>query len=119
MKPKRIIFFGNFGTKNLGNECTLDAIIHVALNRVPGVRLTCLCPAPEDTAARHNISAVGSVAAFSWARSPKWVRRIFRVPVEMLHWAIGIGLMMGTEMFIVPGTGLISDHLTGPYWLAL
>ena len=28
MKPSTVNIFGNFGTQNLGNECTLQAVIH-------------------------------------------------------------------------------------------
>jgi Uncharacterized conserved protein len=57
MKPKLITFFGNFGTQNLGNECTLQAIIYNTLKRLPDAKLQCLCTVPEDTVARHNIPA--------------------------------------------------------------
>lgn len=125
MKPRQIIFFGNFGTQNLGNECTLQAIIHNTLKRVPDARLKCLCTVPEDTAARHNIPAFGFVAASpayaqnqSGQNAPlaKWLRRLFfRMPIELLHWAKGFRLMRGSQMFIVPGTGIVSDYLTGPF----
>ena len=61
-KPKEIIFFGHFGTQNLGNECTLHAIICNTLKRVPDARLKCLCTVPEDTVARHNLPAFGLAA---------------------------------------------------------
>jgi polysaccharide pyruvyl transferase WcaK-like protein len=168
MKQRQIVFFGNFGTQNLGNECTLHAIICSALKRVPDARLKCLCTVPEDTAARHNISAFGFMAASpawlsacarAWrsrrarARSQtvpmqsglsgpprgsavqppkqalngqdqpgeygplaKWLRRLFfRIPIELLHWAKGFRLMRGSHMLIVPGTGIVSDYLTGPF----
>ena len=123
MKPRQIIYFGNFGTQNLGNECTLHAIICNTLKRVPDARLKCLCTVPEDTAARHSMSAFGSVAASpAWLQPgeigplAKWLRRLFfRIPIELLHWAKGFRLMRGSHMLIVPGTGIVSDYLTGPF----
>ena len=123
MKPRQIIYFGNFGTQNLGNECTLHAIICNTLKRVPDARLKCLCTVPEDTAARHSIPAFGSVAASpAWLQPgkygplAKWLRRLFfRIPIELLHWAKGFRLMRGSHMLIVPGTGIVSDYLTGPF----
>ncbi len=122
MKPRRITFFGKFGVQNLGNECTLQAIIHNTLRRMPNVKLVCLCPVPEDTAARHNIPAFSSVAASpawlaSWSGYLKAPLRVlfFRIPVELLHWAKGFRLVMGSYMLIVPGTGIVSDYLTGPF----
>ena len=122
MKSRRITFFGQFGVQNLGNECTLQAIIHNTLRRMPDVKLVCLCPVPEDTAARHNIPAFSSDAASpawlaSWSSYLKAPLRVlfFRIPVELLHWAKGFRLVMGSYMLIVPGTGIVSDYLTGPF----
>jgi len=151
MKPIKVTFFGNFGTQNLGNECTLQAIICRTLERMPDARLQCICPAPEDTVARHNISAFDSEAT-----SPKWLRAfakvwrrprntagtgqtsaqigqpdfqtrqitsfakqlrmlLLRLPKELWHWAKGLAIMRGSRLLIVPGTGHVSDHLTGPF----
>src|SRR5438046_2372656 len=169
MKPRQITFFGNFGTQNLGNECTLQAVIHSAQKRVPNAKLQCLCTVPEDTVARHNIAAFRSTAAWpdwvtawlkryrsrrardlapagsllqsgssgtplapvgedskralsveagSGQKAPlaKWLRIILvQVPKELLHWAKGLRMVKGSHMLIVPGTGLVSDYLTGPF----
>jgi polysaccharide pyruvyl transferase WcaK-like protein len=168
MKPRRITFFGNFGTQNLGNECTLQAIIHNTLKRLPDAKVQCLSTVPEDTAARHNIAAFPSTAAWpdwvtaclkryrsrraksqplagslrsrsrgqprpageksskradsleagseSKARLAKWLRIMFiQMPKELLHWAKGPWMMKGSDVLIVPGTGLVSDYLTGPF----
>ena len=34
-RPSTITFFGNFGTQNLGNECTLRAIIQNTRKHLP------------------------------------------------------------------------------------
>jgi polysaccharide pyruvyl transferase WcaK-like protein len=168
MKPKHITFLGNFGTQNLGNECTLQAIIHNTLKRLPDAKLQCLCTVPEDTVARHNIPAFGSTAAWpDWVtaclkryrsrrtrrraqasplqsgslgnslsqtgqgstralsletvigqRDPwaKWLRIILiQIPKELLHWIRGLWVVKGSDVLIVPGTGLVSDYLTGPF----
>src|SRR5215831_13634148 len=54
-KPLRIAFWGNFGTGNWGNECTLQAIIHNARERIPEAELSCFCFQPEDTLRRHGL----------------------------------------------------------------
>ncbi len=167
MKPKCITFFGNFGTQNLGNECTLQAIIYNTSKRLPDAKLQCVCTVPQDTVARHNIPAFGLTAAWpEWATaclrryrahrarrqaqtSPsqdgslgkslaqpgqsrtrpvntetvigqkyslaKWLRSILIVPKEILHWVMGLRIVMGSDVVIVPGTGLVSDYLTGPF----
>jgi polysaccharide pyruvyl transferase WcaK-like protein len=168
MKPRQITFFGNFGMQNLGNECTLQAIVHNTLKRLPDAKLQCLCTVPEDTVARHKIAAFRSTAAWpdsvtaclkryrsrrargtaqagslqngssgtplppagkgskpalsveagSGPKAPlaKWLRIILvQIPKELLHWAKGLRMVKGSHMLIVPGTGLVSDYLTGPF----
>jgi polysaccharide pyruvyl transferase WcaK-like protein len=69
MKPVRVIFYGNFGSGNLGNECTLQAAIEQTLQRWPAAQLECFCTIPEDVRVRHQITAYRSVvnpAEWSW-----------------------------------------------------
>jgi hypothetical protein len=42
-KRKTLTFFGNFGSQNLGNECTLQAIIQNARTYLPATELNCVC----------------------------------------------------------------------------
>jgi polysaccharide pyruvyl transferase WcaK-like protein len=69
MKPGRVIFYGNFGSGNLGNECTLQAAIEQTLRRWPDARLECFCTIPEDVRTRHGIIAYRSIVnpgEWSW-----------------------------------------------------
>jgi len=67
MQPIRIVFYGNFGAGNLGNECTLQTAIEQTLSRLPDAQLLCVCPDPDDVRARHGIAA-----ATSLSRGPNW-----------------------------------------------
>ena len=70
MRPTRIVFYGNFGVGNLGNEVTLETAIEQTLARVPRAGLLCICTGPEDVRARHGIEAVGAQSrASSWSWS--------------------------------------------------
>jgi polysaccharide pyruvyl transferase WcaK-like protein len=57
MTRHRITLFGNFGTQNLGNECTLQAIAHNVHKYVPDAELHCICSDPDDTSRRYGIPA--------------------------------------------------------------
>jgi|SRR5208337_4121443 len=57
-KRQRIALFGNFGTGNLGNEATLQAMLYNLRRYLPNAELSCICMRPENTASEHNISAV-------------------------------------------------------------
>ena len=124
MKPARISFYGNFGAGNLGNECTLQAIIEQILRRWPDAQLLCFCTNPQDVRTRHNIAAFPSEAVDKTAKfGSRWPRgrlaRICRIafqriPLELVHWAKSLRAVSRTDMLIVAGTGIVADHVCGP-----
>jgi len=126
MKPARISFYGNFGAGNLGNECTLQAVIEQILRRWPDAKLLCFCTNPQDVRTRHNIAAFPSEAVDKAAAKTSGSRgrrgrlaRIFRIalqriPLELVHWAKSLRAVSRTDMLIVAGTGIVADYLTGP-----
>src|SRR5215472_493397 len=98
-KPKTIGFYGNFGAGNLGNECTLQAVIEQTLRRWPGAQLVCFCTNPQDVRTRHNIAAISSEAidrnpakgAGGFGSASGGLARLFRIafrriPREFAHW---------------------------------
>ena len=124
-KPARISFYGNFGAGNLGNECTLQAVIEQILRHWPDAQLLCFCTNPQDVRTRHNIAAFPSeavdktAAKRSGSRGRGRLARIFRIafrriPLELLHWVKSLRAVSRTDMLIVAGTGIVADYLTGP-----
>jgi len=70
MRPTRIVFYGNFGAGNLGNEVTLQTAIEQTLRRLPTARIVCVCTGPEDVRARHGIEAAPSLSHdYHWSWS--------------------------------------------------
>lgn len=125
-QPKRIAFFGNFGTQNLGNEYTLDSIIHNARRRMPGAQLSCICTNPEDVSARHGLPTVLMSYRYSrefrsgsrrFAGNPllRMLRRLLvRVPRELLELLRAWRALKGVGMLVMTGTGMLSDVDIGP-----
>ena len=139
MAPKRIALYGNFGSGNIGNECTLQAVTEQLRLRWPDARLTCLCTIPEDVRSRHGMKAVRAAvtdSGWSWAdldrdplapaparaQPPRWLRIVSkvlrlafrRIPLELAHWIRGFALLARCDLLIVPGTQVVSDYLCGP-----
>jgi len=130
VEPKRISFYGNFGAGNLGNECTLQAVIEQTLRRQPDAQLLCFCTNPQDVRTRHNIAAFHSKAVDrtavekSGSGAPqRRLGRIFarffriafqRIPLELVHWVKSLRAVSSTDILIVAGTGIVADYLTGP-----
>jgi polysaccharide pyruvyl transferase WcaK-like protein len=126
-KSNKIVFFGVFGKQNLGNECTLQATMYNIHKALPDSTFTCLSTVPEDTELRHGIPAFAAHRAYpAWLDSQLWSGRgsrlmkllrkiLFLIPLELVHWAKGFKVVKGSHMFIVPGTQVVSDYLTGPF----
>jgi polysaccharide pyruvyl transferase WcaK-like protein len=126
-KSNKIAFFGVFGSQNLGNECTLEATMYNVHKALPNATFTCLCTVPEDTELRHSIPAFAAQRGYpAWLDSQLWSGRssrfmrflrkiLFRIPLELIHWAKGFNVMKGSHMLIVPGTQVVSDYANGPF----
>ena len=123
-RPK-VAFFGHFGGGNLGNESTLQAIIYHLRRLVPDAEVTCICTGPETVAADYNIAAVciSGIVVKPWTlHSPlaRLVRKLFiGIPSELYRWLKGVMTLRGTDVLIIPGTGLLTDAFSlfgwGPY----
>ena len=121
-KQKKVSFFGNFGRGNLGNECTLQAILYNLHQHLPDVEVNCICTGPEATATTHNIAAVSMHDTFVkpelLRNTPlaRLLRKLFiAIPIEFYRWVKAFRTLGNTDMLIVPGTQFLSDNLTGPF----
>ena len=94
----RIALFGHFGVQNMGNECTLQAMLQNLRDRVPDAEVYSICSNPDDTRTRHNLRSVAIRAVrvatrpSSQPRSPRiMLTKLFRMlfvhlPVELAEW---------------------------------
>jgi polysaccharide pyruvyl transferase WcaK-like protein len=121
-RVKRISFFGNFGLNNFGNESTLQAILYRMRKLLPDVEITCICTAPEAAATIHHISTFPISGTFvkPWATRNvlvKLIRKIFiGLPSELYRWYKALSILKGSDMLIIPGTGLLTDAYGLFHW---
>jgi polysaccharide pyruvyl transferase WcaK-like protein len=122
---RRISFFGHFGLNNFGNESTLQAILYHCRRLLPDAEVTCICTGPEAAANIHNIATIpiSGIVVRPWA-TRNVVARVIRkicigVPAELYRWLKAFVTLRGTDMLIIPGTGLLTDAYGvfswGPY----
>jgi len=126
-KRAKIAFFGHFDSTNFGNESTLQAILYHLRRFQPDAQISCISTGPEATVATHHIEAIPISKRFvsSWTPQNPLVRVLRRacvgLPTEAYQWAKGLIRLSGTDMLIVPGTGLLTDADRlfgwGPYGL--
>jgi polysaccharide pyruvyl transferase WcaK-like protein len=132
-----IALFGDFGTGNLGNEATLQAMVWNIRRRLPNAEISCICSAPENTALQYNISAVPIRAPLQFTLPPRskkddgspnpgfsgfaWLRmplRIFSYPlIEAYRWYKGLLALRRTQALIMTGTGMVGDFAITPFGL--
>jgi polysaccharide pyruvyl transferase WcaK-like protein len=74
---RKIALWGNFGTGNLGNECTLEAMLLNIRRYITNVEITCICTGPEDAALTHHIPAFPIRAPFPIRKMLKVFRKSF------------------------------------------
>jgi polysaccharide pyruvyl transferase WcaK-like protein len=124
-KPAKIAFYGPFDSTNFGNEATLQAVLYNLRRFQPDAEVTCLSTRPEAAAATHQIKAIPISRPFVRSWSPrtslsKAIRYCFLgLPSEPYLCIKGLMTLRRTDMFIVAGTGLLTDGYGlfgwGPY----
>jgi len=122
MPRTRIALFGIFGIQNLGNECTLQAMLHNVRERLPAADFYTICYLPQDAAERHALRAVPVSSRHSTdstssrsarPRTPlrRWARILFRrLPSELRDWFRAIRTLRGTDLLLMTGTGMLTDY---------
>jgi polysaccharide pyruvyl transferase WcaK-like protein len=123
MKKMRISFFGHFGQGNLGNEATLQAILHNFRKYLPSAEMNCICSCPEIAEKIHNIPAIPMKPIFAqqrfdrhFSKATRFMRKMFiGIPSEVCRWLRAFKTLSRTDMLVIPGTQFLSDNLTGPF----
>ncbi len=121
-KPRNIALFGAFGVGNLGNECTLEAMIYNLRKHLPDAKISCICSGPEEVASRYGIAAFPIREAPFRARSTKkslairFLRMIFLgIPAELYRWYKTARLLKDSDLLVMTGTGMLGDFGILPF----
>lgn len=124
---RAIALFGHFDSTNFGNESTLRAFLYNLRRFLPNAEVTCISTGPEATVATHSIEAIPINESFfkSWAPRNPLTRALRKIcvglPSEPVRWVRAFVRLRHTDMFIIPGTGLLTDAYGlsnwGPYSL--
>jgi polysaccharide pyruvyl transferase WcaK-like protein len=111
----KISFFGHFGTMNSGNESTLLAILSRLRNLSPDFDFCCICSNPRSVVAWYGIDAVPITTrrVHIWDRQARLDKRLrgafIGLSEELREYVQAFRTLKGTDAFIVPGTGLLTD----------
>jgi len=120
-KPRKIALFGAFGVGNLGNECTLQALLHNIRRYVPDAEISCICPRPDVTRSDYKIpgSLIKELPLSPVNnRALQWLRRMLvSIPMELLRWLKAIARLKNVDMLVMTGTGMLGDFGISPFGL--
>jgi polysaccharide pyruvyl transferase WcaK-like protein len=114
-KHMKIAFYGHFGSLNSGNESTLLAILARLRSIYPDCDFCCICSNPESVVASHGIEAIpiSRRVARIWDRQARFGSRLRMVFIgiseELKDYVRAFRTLKGTDMLIIPGTGLLTD----------
>ncbi|SRR6266567_5526741 len=119
---RKIALFGAFGVGNLGNECTLQAMICNLREHLPDAEISCICSGPEEVASRYGISAFPIREALFQVQSAKgsgvirFLKRIIvGIPAELYRWYKAARVLKGFDMLVMTGTGMLGDFGILPF----
>jgi polysaccharide pyruvyl transferase WcaK-like protein len=103
--------WGNFGTENFGNECSLHAMMVNVRRLAPGSRFIVVCSQPADTRERHGVDAVpiSPDTQFGMIRNPSKESRVMRMLREIRDVGRVFRMVRRLDHLVMPGTGLLTD----------
>jgi len=120
-KRPKLALFGAFGLGNLGNECTLQALLHNIRTHVPDAEIRCICPGPDEVRLAYKIRAIPieEIPLSHIAnRALRLLRKIFvRIPLELFRWVKAIVALTDVDMLVMTGTGMLGDFGISPLGL--
>jgi polysaccharide pyruvyl transferase WcaK-like protein len=118
---KTVALFGMFGVGNLGNECTLQAILLNLRRFLPNAQVRCICGGPHETALSFNVPAFAirdMLLPPLDSRILRLLRRlVLGIFIEPGRWVKVIKKLAGTHLLVMTGTGMLSDVGISPFGL--
>ncbi|MBS0231896.1 MAG: polysaccharide pyruvyl transferase family protein [Proteobacteria bacterium] len=115
MKAQRIALFGNFGSVNLGNEGSLDAMVRFLRSKRPEAEIICICRDPKRVSKNHSIATHPLKRLWT---APRWVslldKLLLRIPSRILDLGHVWRIVRGIDVLLIPGTGILDDYQERP-----
>lgn len=110
INPKHFALFGNFGTGNLGNEASLNAMIDFLRRERPEAQLTCICYGVKKAQEEHNVATIPIKPPLPL---DPWFtildRLLLKIPYHVYDIVHTLRFVQQFNLFIVPGTGIFDD----------
>jgi len=109
-KAPRIILFGLFGSGNLGNDGSLEAMVEFLRRERPDAELLCVCGNPDHVKERLAIDALAIRRASPASGLRSLLNRLFlKIPGKIADLAWTLNHARWADVLLFPGTGILDD----------
>lgn len=113
----RIGLFGLFGSGNIGNDASMEAMLHFLRRRYPGAVVDVMCGGPDNVEARHGIGAVHLYWHSPREAGSSGLRRRALQGFGKSRDTLRIARWVRThDLVVVPGTGILEATLPLRPW---
>jgi polysaccharide pyruvyl transferase WcaK-like protein len=115
--PPRVGLFGLFGSGNIGNDGSLQAMLTYLNAAHPDAIVDMMCQGPARIRSEYGIEAIASVWSMSHADRPPGVAAgLLRVLGKVIDVFRTASWVRRHDVVIVPGTGILEDTLPLRPW---
>jgi polysaccharide pyruvyl transferase WcaK-like protein len=120
LERAKIVVFGTFGAGNIGNECTLQAMLCNIHRYLPDAEIGCICSGSEEAAANYGIPTFPIRYAVSVDRLfgvhvrsdntlVRGLRKLVRLSTGPYRWYKAFRILKGKDMLLITGLGMLGD----------
>ena len=118
-REPRIILYGHFGSGNIGNDSSLEAMLHAIKKYRPTAEVICICNGPQVVKERFGIETMQIGPTHTDERPSSRLKRIWhRISTEIEFWLKRPRWFQAGDQFIVVGTGAVDDMAVKHPWNA-
>ena len=114
LRPVRVGLFGQFGSGNIGNDASLEAVLRFLAAAHPDATVDVMCGGPQDIRDRYHVSAT----PFLWyagAASGVLATALKALVKAADSWRIADWVRQH-DVVIIPGMGVLEGSLPSPPW---
>ena len=126
----RLAIYGHFGSQNIGNECTLRAVLVNLRKQMPEMTAFCICSDPVVARQEHDVEAV-AISVLDTFGNPNHTAKPRGLLRKLLHVVrrtlVGTSqqlremwrayrLLKGVDTFVLVATGMLEDSHGSNTW---
>jgi len=114
LRPARVGLFGQFGSGNIGNDASLEAVLRFFAAAHPDVAVDVMCGGPRNIQDRHHVSATPLLWYAGTASGI--MAGVLKALVKVADSVRIVGWVRRHDVVIIPGMGVFEGSLPAPPW---